>query len=219
MFTCLFTLDTPIAFKSADTNQWPLCSGLKCFANGCPGKIFKTKNVKKCPSSIFGLELVGRHAGIGQLNVRNGNLVAIKRLYQGVGEETGAKWLFCERTHCFVTYYCDNNGHFDMSHCHQQVRIVSLYNCTTFNELFQVLKIMVEGKATGELLEVNDVIKLQYHDPTTTTTTTSSYFSCFDNKGPIDRCSKQPSCDTNNNNNTNTCQQYRFQINKVPSIP
>ena len=106
-----------------------------------------------------------------------------------------------------------------MSHCHQQVRIVSLYNCTTFNELFQVLKIMVEGKATGELLEVNDVIKLQYHDPTTTTTTTSSYFSCFDNKGPIDRCSKQPSCDTNNNNNTNTCQQYRFQINKVPSIP
>ncbi|KAI6653311.1 Blastula protease 10 [Oopsacas minuta] len=188
--------NTPIALKSADTNQWPLCYGPKCFANGCPGKIFKEKNINKCPSNIFALELVGTFAGTDPSNIRNGNLVVLKRKYRGRESETGVKWIYCERTHCFVTDYCDRNGQFDMSHCHQQV-----------------MKITVEGKSVGESIESNDVIRLQYHDPTATNDNIE-IFSCFDNKGPTDRCSKQTPCDVNNE--PQTCQQTRFHIIKIP---
>ena len=124
IYNYVLFIGTPIALKSADRNQWALCTGFKCFTNGCPGKIFKTKNVNKCPSNIFSLELVGLHSG-DQSYVRNGNLVVLKRMYRGRHGTSGAKWIYCETTHCFVTDYCDNNGRFDMSHCHHQVRKVS----------------------------------------------------------------------------------------------
>ena len=101
-----------------------LCAGYKCFTNGCPGRKFKTKNVNKCPTSMFALELVGVLPTTEEY-VRNGDLVVLKRMYRG-REEEGVKWIYCEDTHCHVTDYCNRNGAFDISHCHNQVRLHKL---------------------------------------------------------------------------------------------
>ena len=69
---------------------------------------------------MFSMELVGRGTS-DQSDVRNGNLVVLKSMHRGREAPSGDKWIYCETTHCFVTDYCDRDGQFDMSHCHNQV--------------------------------------------------------------------------------------------------